>query len=124
MMATTLIAPVDGSSPARPGTGSPPTKLMEMSGQTQIVLPPPDYNTAIGAGGVYKARRRSAKLGLRPKIIIFSDKKDLIRVTLDSDEDSDEDITHFKYSHKHHARGKSAKRRSIAGDFINVTSSR
>lgn len=126
------MVPVEGSSPSRPGTGSPPTKLLTEMGVKGP--PPPDYSTAMmtttspgaTAGAGYKARRRSGKIGLRPKIIIFSDKKDLIRVTLDSEEDSEEDgnITHFKYSHKHHGAGKSAKRRSLAGDGMNVTSSR
>lgn len=118
------MTPVEGSSPMRPGTGSPPTKLG--------VVPPPDYNTATAtdklagksAGGGYKARRRSGKIGLRPKIIIFSDKKDLIRVTLDSDETSEDDsITQLQYRHRHHGRRRSGGR-SILGEALNLSSSR
>jgi hypothetical protein len=62
-------------------------------------------------------RRRNGKIGLTPKIIIFSDKKDLIRVSLDSDEsDEDADIAHLSYDHRFHVKTKSSRRRSIAGN--------
>ena len=65
-------------------------------------------------------RRRVITSGLKPKIVIFSEKKDLIRVSLDSEDDSDVD---FKaYPTKYH-RFKSARRKSIAGESVNFSSS-
>jgi len=71
-----------------------------------------------GIGNLQKVKRRSITTGLRPKIVILSDQKDLIRVHLDSEE-SDSDILYYP-RHKI----KSARRMSISGDATNFSSSR
>jgi len=135
------MVPVEGSSPINKPP-SPPTTAsgiitnaattapgINPRGGTQI--PPPAYNTVVPGLGtsnrpaIKSARRRGAKIGLTPKIIIFSDKKDLIRVSLDSDESDDtEDVAHLSYDHRFHVKSKSSRRRSIAGDSVDLSSSR
>ncbi|CAL8109963.1 unnamed protein product [Orchesella dallaii] len=135
--------PQIASLPQRSPAAQAKSKQMQMDRQ-DYQAPPPDYNSIVEKAGLpvalgglststaslkspstdLKLKRRN-KLGLRPRIIIFSDKKDLIRVSLDSDDESDSEICNLSFKKpttKFHGM-KSARRRSIAGESFTLSSS-
>lgn len=127
--------------PQRPPSTKPPADAQPYVDPS---APPPDYNSivekaglpaAAGTSGILdvasssskdlKLKRRNMGLGMRPRIIIFSDKKDLIRVSLDTEDESDNEICNLSFK-KHTSKYlgiKSARRRSIAGESFTLSSS-
>lgn len=137
---------VQGSSPrtkplSPPKLTSLPPQKPSKSPQPPIdpSAPPPDYNSIVEKAGLPtiagpstevagkspKMKRRNMKLGLRPRIIIFSDKKDLIRVNLDTEDESDGEVCNlsFKKPSSKYLGMSSARRRSIAGESFTLSSS-
>lgn len=137
-----LTPPKLTSLPQRPGS-SVKIAQQQPPQQPDPNAPPPDYNSIVekaglpladSAGGTdvaqcpgkdLKVKRRNMGLGMRPRIIIFSDKKDLIRVSLDTEDESDNEICNlsFKKPSSKFLGIKSARRRSIAGESFTLSSS-
>lgn len=149
---TSTIPQVQGSSPGGKPLGTPKlTSLPQRPSsskkpqekQCDPNAPPPDYNSIVEKAGLpapeyqgitnvssvpgseLKVKRRNMGLGMRPRIIIFSDKKDLIRVSLDTEDESDNDVCKlsFKKPSSKYLGIKSARRRSIAGESFALSSS-
>lgn len=80
----------------------------------------PGKPNSSGSSATKLNKRRNITMGLRPKIIIFSEKKDLIRVSLDSDESDGDFLSANTYPIKYH-NFKSARRKSIAGDSMSYS---